>query len=186
MAQNDLMKRLLDAGLQFTQMTQRRAEELVADLVKAGEVQAEQAQTFVAELYDRSRKNSEELVERVRAEVRQQVAALDLVTRDVVNRLEQQVEAIRQQLPASGGRRTAGATSTKAVTATKAAASSTASAARKASGGAKRAASTATKSASAKKTSAKKTTAKKTPARKTPATKTTARKATAKKSARSA
>ena len=88
MAQNDLIKRLLDAGLQFTQMTQRRAEELVADLVKAGEVQAEQAQTFVTEVYDRSRKNSEEFVDRVRAEVRNQVAALDLVTRDTLNRLE--------------------------------------------------------------------------------------------------
>jgi polyhydroxyalkanoate synthesis regulator phasin len=185
MAQNDLMKRLLDAGLQFTQMTQRRAEELVADLVKAGEVQAEQAQTFVAELYDRSRKNSEELVDRVRAEVRSQVAALDLVTRDVVNRLEQQVEAIRKQLPAGGARRTTRATSTKTVSATKRSASSTAkSAAKKASGGAKRAA-TSTKSA-ARSTAKKASGSAKKASGSAKKASGSAKKATAKKSARSA
>jgi polyhydroxyalkanoate synthesis regulator phasin len=160
MAQNDLIKRLLDAGLQFTQMTQRRAEELVADLVQAGEVQAEQAQTFVSEVYDRSRKNSEELVDRIRVEVRNQVAALDLVTRDVVNRLEQQVETIRKQLPGGAPARSTSRATTAASTASSAA-------------------------SPAKKAPARKTTAKKAPAKKAPAKKTTAKKAPAKKAASS-
>src|SRR6187397_917885 len=53
MAQNDLWKRYLDAGLQFTQMTQARAEAIVRDLVRAGEVQAEQTQAIVNEMVDR-------------------------------------------------------------------------------------------------------------------------------------
>ena len=36
MAQNDIFKRYLDAGLAFTALTQARAEALVKDLVKAG------------------------------------------------------------------------------------------------------------------------------------------------------
>ena len=36
MAQNDLLKRYIDAGLAFTALTQARAEALVKDLVKAG------------------------------------------------------------------------------------------------------------------------------------------------------
>ena len=99
MAQNDLLKRFLEAGVQFTQMTQQRAEEIVRDLVKAGEVQAEQAQGVVSELVDRSRKNTEQLVDRVRGEVRNQIAMLDLVTKDVVARLEQQLDA--HPLPAA-------------------------------------------------------------------------------------
>jgi hypothetical protein len=43
MAQNDIFKKYLDAGLAFTALTQARAEALVKDLVKAGEVQADQA-----------------------------------------------------------------------------------------------------------------------------------------------
>ena len=41
MAENPLIKRYLDAGMAFTQMTQARAEAIVKDLVKAGEVQAQ-------------------------------------------------------------------------------------------------------------------------------------------------
>src|SRR5690606_30878062 len=44
MADNDLLKRLLDAGMTFTAMTQARAEELIRDLVRAGAVRADQAQ----------------------------------------------------------------------------------------------------------------------------------------------
>ncbi|NLD76136.1 MAG: hypothetical protein GX643_05665, partial [Acidimicrobiales bacterium] len=66
MAQTNVLKRYLEAGMSFTAMTQSKAEELVKDLVKAGEVQTEQAQTMVAELVERSRRNTEAFVEQVR------------------------------------------------------------------------------------------------------------------------
>ena len=80
MAQNDVLKRYLDAGLAFTAMTQARAEELVKDLVRIGEVQADQARDAVTDLLERSRKNSERLLETVRTEVRQQITTLGLAT----------------------------------------------------------------------------------------------------------
>ena len=80
MAQNDVLKRYIDAGLAFTALTQARAEELVKDLVKVGEVQADQARDAVADLLERSRKNSEKLLETVRTEVRQQITSLGLAT----------------------------------------------------------------------------------------------------------
>ena len=43
MAQNDMLKRYLDAGIAFTQMTRTRAEDIVKELVSAGEVQREGA-----------------------------------------------------------------------------------------------------------------------------------------------
>jgi polyhydroxyalkanoate synthesis regulator phasin len=99
MAQNQILKRYLDAGMQFTQMTQQRAEAIVKDLVKAGEVQSEQAQTIVGDIVDRSHKNSERLLEQIRKEVRNQVALAEFVTKDVVQRLQSQVEELRAQLP---------------------------------------------------------------------------------------
>ncbi|CAN5646224.1 hypothetical protein BH20ACT2_BH20ACT2_19830 [soil metagenome] len=94
MAQNDLFQRYLDAGMHFTQMTQKRAEAIVKDLVKAGEVQTEQAQTAVADLVDRSRRNSEKLLDQVRTEVRTQVGNLGLATRADIERIERQLRSL--------------------------------------------------------------------------------------------
>ena len=102
MAQNQILKRYLDAGMHFTQMTQQRAEAIVKDLVKAGEVQAEQAQTTVRDLVERSRSNTERLLEQVRGEVQKQLAVAEYVTKDVVTRMQAQIDELRSQLP--GGR----------------------------------------------------------------------------------
>lgn len=87
MAQNDMLKRYLEAGLAFTQMTRDRAEEIIKDLIDAGEVQREQASTRIDELVERSRKNTELLLDIVRTEVRDQVGALNLVNRDELTKL---------------------------------------------------------------------------------------------------
>jgi polyhydroxyalkanoate synthesis regulator phasin len=88
MAQNDILKRYLDAGIAFTTLTQSRAEALVKDLVKAGEVQADQAREAVTELVERSRKNTEKLLDTVRDEVRNQITGLGLVKKDDLDKLE--------------------------------------------------------------------------------------------------
>jgi polyhydroxyalkanoate synthesis regulator phasin len=119
MAQNDLLKRYLDAGAAFTAMTQARAEAIVKDLVKAGEVQTDQAQKVMSDLMERSRKNSDRLLETIRKEVRAQIKSLDIPTRDDLERL------VRRLTPggapakkATGARKTA---AKKATTAKKAA-----------------------------------------------------------------
>jgi polyhydroxyalkanoate synthesis regulator phasin len=144
MADNDLLKRLLDAGMTFTAMTQARAEDLIRDLVRAGEVQAEQAQSVIDELVDRSRRNSERLIDAVRAEIRQQMASLGLATKSDVERLERRVAEVSS---ARGSRK---------ATTKKASARKATKAARKSGG----------RTAAAKKAGAKKTGAKKAPARK--------------------
>jgi polyhydroxyalkanoate synthesis regulator phasin len=82
MAQNDMLKRYLDAGIAFTQMTRAKAEEIVKDLVTAGEVQRDQMQAQVDELIERSRRNTDQLLALVRQEVSTQFAQLGLVTKD--------------------------------------------------------------------------------------------------------
>ena len=94
MAQNDIFKRYLDAGLAFTALTQARAEALVKDLVKAGEVQADQAREAVTDLVERSRKNSEKLIETVRTEVRSQITGLGLVSRADLDKFEKRVAGL--------------------------------------------------------------------------------------------
>lgn len=93
MAQNPLIKRYLDAGMAFTQMTQSRAEAIVKELVKAGEVQAQRTEELVSQLVERSRKNTDKLLEVVRKEVRDQIAGLGLATKDDIARLEKKLAA---------------------------------------------------------------------------------------------
>ncbi len=94
MAQNEAIRRYLDTGVQFTQMTQARAEAIVKDLVKAGELQTEQAQAAVSDLLDRSRRNADKFVEQVRKEVRSQVSNLGLATQDDIARLERKIASM--------------------------------------------------------------------------------------------
>ncbi len=94
MAQNDVLKRYIDAGIAFTALTQARAEALVKDLVKAGEVQADQAREAVTDLLERSRKNSEKLIETVRAEVRTQITNLGLVSQTDLDRIEKRISSL--------------------------------------------------------------------------------------------
>jgi polyhydroxyalkanoate synthesis regulator phasin len=96
MAQTDQLKRYLDAGLAFTQMTQQRADAIVKDLVKRGEVQAEQATARRDELVARSRQNTERLVDTVRREVRDQVRALGLATQSDVDALRKEIASVKK------------------------------------------------------------------------------------------
>ena len=91
---NEMWKRYLEIGVTFTEMTRKRAEEFVRDLVKAGEVQQERAQKAVDDLVDRSRRNTEELVALVRQEIKSQVSTLGIATKDDIKRLEGRINQL--------------------------------------------------------------------------------------------
>lgn len=93
MAENDMLRRYLDAGMAFTQLTRARAEAIVKDLVRAGELQREQTQDRVEDLLERSRKNTDQLRDLVRKEIREQFAAIGLATKDDIARLERKLSA---------------------------------------------------------------------------------------------
>lgn len=154
MAQNDILKRYLDAGIAFTTLTQSRAEALVKDLVKAGEVQADQAREAVADLLERSRKNSEKLIETVRDEVRNQITSLGLVKKDDLDKLEARLSSFlgNASKAAASAEARVRSTTKKAPAKAAAKASSTAKAAKK---------TTAKKAGTAKKAAARKAPAKK-------------------------
>ncbi len=147
MAQTNALKRYLDAGMAFTALTQAKAEALVKDLVKTGEVQTEQAQAAVADLLDRSKKNTEAFIAIVRTEIADSAESLGLATIADIARIEKLVEKIRPEAPAKKA-------AAKKAPAKKAAA----------------------KKAPAKKAAAKKAPAKKAAAKKAPAKKAAAKK----------
>ena len=67
MPPNDGLQRYLEAGLALTQITRARAEELVHELIQAGEVETTRAQDWVEDLVKTSRERSDTLaVDRAR------------------------------------------------------------------------------------------------------------------------
>ncbi|MGI8809009.1 MAG: phasin family protein [Acidimicrobiales bacterium] len=95
MAGDELFKRYLEIGASVLGMTRERAESIVRDLVASGEVAKGQANKAADWLVERGRAGTDELAELVRREIRQQVTALGLATKDDVARLEAQVEELK-------------------------------------------------------------------------------------------
>ena len=154
MATNDSLQRYIDAGIAFTQMTRKKAEELVTELVQSGDLQRGDAKARVDELLERSRQGTEVIVTTVRTEVTRQLGAVGIAN---LEDLAQQVAALLGR----SGSDAATKTTAKKTTAKK----------------------TTAKKTTAKKTAAKKTTAKTATAKKTTAKKTAAKKAPAAKAA---
>ena len=152
MSGHTLFKRLLDAGMQFTEMTQEQAERIVKELVKSGEARKKDSAKMVEELLSRGREAGGSAVASMQSELTKQLGKFAGRLDDI----EASVEEIAKKLGVAG----------KA-----APAPAPAPAAKKA----------AAKKAPAKKAAAKKAPAKKAPAKKAPAKKAAAKKAPAKK-----
>jgi polyhydroxyalkanoate synthesis regulator phasin len=101
MAQTDLLKRYLDAGVAFTQLTQQKAEEIVRDLVRSGEVQTGDARKRAEELLERSRVTTDGLVALVRSEVQTQITRMGLVPKKELDEVKQQLADLRSSTSAA-------------------------------------------------------------------------------------
>ena len=87
---NSTIEKLIDAGIQFTEMSKKQADAFVSKLVKAGDVQRQEAERVAQALIDRGRETSERISSMVQAEVSREVGWLN----DRYDELEQQFEAL--------------------------------------------------------------------------------------------
>jgi polyhydroxyalkanoate synthesis regulator phasin len=133
MANNERIRKYLDAGSVFGQVTRGRAEEIVRELVNSGDIQRSQAQEWVDTLVERSRKTSEQIIEMVRHEVAAQLSRVD---GKAIENLSRQVADVLKKSADAGRRATHDATqrAEKTATAARERAGKTASAARKQAG----------------------------------------------------
>jgi polyhydroxyalkanoate synthesis regulator phasin len=102
---DELFKRYLEIGASVLGMTRERAESIVKDLVASGEVAKGQAGKAADWLVERGRTGTEEVAELVRREIRQQVAALGLATKDDVARLQARIDDLQAAKPAARPRK---------------------------------------------------------------------------------
>jgi polyhydroxyalkanoate synthesis regulator phasin len=93
MSQSPDWKRVLETGMQFTELRRSQAHRLATDLVAQGQLARDQIGAAVDELIEISRRRSEELRAIVSTEVQRQLSALGLVTKRDLDALERRLRA---------------------------------------------------------------------------------------------
>ena len=94
MSANSLIKRLLDAGMQFTAMSQEQAEKIVKDLVKTGHAKRKDSQAMVDELVARGREAGGAAFAQVQGELTKQLGRFA----GRLDELERRVEDLAQKV----------------------------------------------------------------------------------------
>jgi polyhydroxyalkanoate synthesis regulator phasin len=93
----DELRRMALVGSGLVELTRYRAEQIVKDLVRSGDVRREQTSTLVRELMERSQRTRQELAEFVRSEIRSQVETLGVASARDVERLERRVARLEER-----------------------------------------------------------------------------------------
>lgn len=93
----DPLSRYFEAAMGLTDLTRKRAERLVRNLVEQGQ-EAGNPRELVENLLARSNENRGTLAALIRGETERAMKAMGLATSNDVERLEQQVRALRRQL----------------------------------------------------------------------------------------
>jgi polyhydroxyalkanoate synthesis regulator phasin len=88
MAAKPMLKRMIDAGVQFTEMSQNNAEKVVSEFVKAGQLRRKDAEQVVSHLVERGRTATEQVFGMIQAEVAKQLAKFANRLDDVEARVE--------------------------------------------------------------------------------------------------
>lgn len=90
-------QRYVDAAGSLTQTTRKRAESIVRNLVKQGEIASDRAEKAVEDLLNRSEENRKAVASIVRTETERAVGRLGLARQSQVDRLAERVDKLEQQ-----------------------------------------------------------------------------------------
>ena len=86
---------LITSGV--VELTRNRAEAVVRDLIKSGDVSGGQATQMVRDLMERSKQNRTEILNLIRSEIRNQSESLGLASKRDIERLERRVARLEDR-----------------------------------------------------------------------------------------
>ncbi|CAN5521018.1 hypothetical protein BH24ACT26_BH24ACT26_07950 [soil metagenome] len=94
----DDLRRVATFTSGIAEMTRNRAEDLVKDWVRNGDLRREQAQTLVKDVVDWSTSNGKDIAGFVRSEINAQLTTLGVAGKSDIERLERRVERLEEAL----------------------------------------------------------------------------------------
>lgn len=95
---SELVRRSILLGLGALSITREKAERLVDELVKKGEMTREEARSFVDQIVERGKQEKDELQRMVKEELGQWRENVGLATRADIARLEEQIKKLEEKL----------------------------------------------------------------------------------------
>ncbi|GJQ60764.1 MAG: polyhydroxyalkanoate synthesis regulator [Candidatus Scalindua sp. AMX11] len=94
----DLLKKVLSLGLGAMLVSKDKAEEVVNELVKKGELGQEEGKTLVSELMEKGEASVHELEAKIEKSVKSVAERLSLPTRKEFDELKAQVEELKKKI----------------------------------------------------------------------------------------
>lgn len=91
-------KDLFNLGLGTVIMTKEKAEEVVKELVKKGEVGKEEGKGMVAELIKKGKKSKKELENQIEQTVKGVVGKLNIATRKEIEELKKEIKQLKKKI----------------------------------------------------------------------------------------
>ena len=93
----DEIRRMVLITSGVVELTRNRAEAIVRDLIKSGELSGGQATQVVKDLMERSKQNRKEILNLVRTEIGNQTEAMGLASKRDIERLERRVARLEDR-----------------------------------------------------------------------------------------
>src|SRR5450755_3036781 len=106
-------RRVLETGMQFTELRRSQARAIVSDLVAQGHLARDQMTSAVDEVLEMSRRRSEELRRLVQNEVQRQLGSLGLATKADIVALERRLTRANRESKKAGAKKTEASKSKK-------------------------------------------------------------------------
>lgn len=100
----ELFEKAVLTGLGVVSLSQKKAEELVAELKERYKMSEEEGKTFLEKIEGMAKEGKSRITEAAETEVQKGIEKAGLITRDEFDRLQKRVEAIENRLkgPDSG------------------------------------------------------------------------------------
>jgi polyhydroxyalkanoate synthesis repressor PhaR len=93
-----LSKKMLLAGIGTLSLTKEKAEKIADDLIKRGEMNKSEGKEFVVDLLDRTEKEKDKLIEKIKPDIEKEIEKMNFASKDSVNNLEKKIDELGNKI----------------------------------------------------------------------------------------
>jgi polyhydroxyalkanoate synthesis regulator phasin len=94
----DLLERIILTGVGAMSLSQKKAEELLAELKEKYKMSEEEGRSFLEKAQTMAKEGKDKLAEAAEAEVKKVMSSIGLVSRDEFEKLRKRVEKLEERL----------------------------------------------------------------------------------------
>lgn len=94
----DYAKKLGLVGIGFAMLTREKAEKLIDELVKKGEISRKEGDVIVKDLMKKSEAQRKELEKRINAEIKKTLDGVGVATKKDIERLERKIDNLAKEM----------------------------------------------------------------------------------------